>query len=101
MINTTFYVYQCDFREKHSTMHTTLLITDKIQGALEDGLFSCRIFLDFSKAFDTIDHSILVRKLSHCGIRGIANDWFTSYLHNRRQHVFIGNTQSDDIVVTH
>ena len=45
---------------------------------LEDGLFSCGIFLDFSKAFDTVDHSILIRKPIHYGIRGIANDWFTS-----------------------
>ena len=50
------------FREKHSTMHTTLLIADKIQKAIiEDGLFSCGIFLDFSKIFDTVDHSILIR----------------------------------------
>ena len=90
------------FREKHSTMHTTLLIADKIQKAIiEDGLFSCGIFLDFSKIFDTVDHSILIRKLSHYGIRGIANDWFTSYLLNRRQHVSIGSTASDDIVIAH
>ena len=56
----TLYVIQFSFshREKHSTMHATLLITDKIQTAVEDGLFSCGIFLDFSKAFDTVDHSI-------------------------------------------
>ena len=89
------------FREKHSTMHITLLIADKIQKAIEDGLFSCGIFLDFSKIFDTVDHSILIRKLSHYGIRGIANDWFTSYLLNRRQHVSIGSTESDDIVIAH
>ena len=89
------------FREKHSTMHTTLLIADKIQKAIEDGLFSCGIFLDFSKIFDTVDHSILIRKLSHYGIRGIANDWFTSYLLNRRQHVSIGSTESDDIFIAH
>ena len=44
---------------------------------------------------------MLIRKLSHYEIRGIANDWFTSYLHNRRQHVSIGSTKSDDIVITH
>ena len=82
-------------------MHATLLITDKIQRAIEDGLFSCGIFLDFSKAFDAIDHSILIEKLSHYRIRGIANDWFTSYLHNGSQHVSIGNTKSHDIVITH
>ena len=95
------YVNQFGFREQHSTMHATLLITDKNQRAIEDGLFSCGIFLDFSKAFDTVIHSILIRKRSHYGIRGIANDWFTSYLHNRRQHVSIGSTKSDDILTTH
>ena len=82
-------------------MHATLLITDKIQRAIEGGLFSSGIFLDFSKAFDTVDHSILIRKLSHYGIREIANDWFTSYLRNRRQHVSVGSTKFDDIVITH
>ena len=62
------FVNQFGFREKHSTMHSTLLITDKIQRAIEDGQFSCGSFLDFSKAFDTVDHSMLIRKLSHCGI---------------------------------
>ena len=72
------YVNRFGFREKHSTMLATLLMTDKIQRATEDGLFSCGIFLDFPKAFDTVDRSILIRKLIHYGIRGIANDWFTS-----------------------
>ena len=84
------YDKQFVFRRNHSTLHATLLITDKIQRAIEDGLFSCGIFLDFSKAFDTVDHSLLLKKLTHYGIRGIANDWFASYLSNRRQHVTIG-----------
>ena len=71
---------QFGLREKHSKMHATLLITDNVPIAIEDGQFSCGIFLDLSKAFDTVDHSILIRKLGHYGIRGIANDWFTSSL---------------------
>ena len=76
------YDKQFGFRRNHSTLHATLLITDKIQRAIENGLFSFEIFLDFCKAFDTVDHSILLKKLTHYGIRGIANDWFASYLSN-------------------
>ena len=92
---------QFGLREKHSKMHAALLITDNVRIAIEDGQFSCGIFLDLSKAFDTVDHSILIRKLGHYGICGIANDWFTSYVHNRRQYVTIGSSKSDELVVTH
>ena len=54
---------------------------------MEDGHYSSGIFLDFSKAFDTVNHNILISKLSHYGVRGIAKDWFISYLQNRKQHV--------------
>ena len=96
-------LYDCQFgfRDKHSTTHATLLIADKIQQAIEAGQYSCGIFLDFSKAFDTVNHSILLAKLSHYGIRGIAKDWFMSYLCNRKQYVSVGTSKSDDQHFTH
>lgn len=89
------YENQFGFRKKHSTSHATILITDIIQRAIEDGQFSCGIFLDFSKAFVTADHKIL-QKLQYFGIRGIVNNWFTSYLHNRRQYVSIGSNKYEE-----
>ena len=56
------YSGQFGFRANHSTDHALLLITDKIQRAIESGQFSCGIFLDLRKAFDTVDHDILLAK---------------------------------------
>ena len=65
---------QFGFRSGCSTTHVTLLITDKIQRAIEAKLYSCGIFLDLSKALDTVNHSILLANLERYGIRGIANE---------------------------
>ena len=86
---------QFGFRSKHSTSHAALLIIDKIQMAIEKGLYSCGIFLDLSKAFDTVDHDILIKKLHYYGIRGIPRDWFASYLNNRKQYVSVGGIASE------
>ena len=91
---------QFGFRAKHSTSQAVSLITDKIQKAIEEGLFSCGIFLDLSKAFDTVNHKILISKLEHYGLHGKVKNWFVSYLEYRRQFVSIGNSKSDECVVS-
>ena len=56
---------------------------------------NCGLFLDLSKAFDTVNHDVLISKLQYYGICGISNDWFTSYLKDRKQFTSIGNVTSD------
>ena len=64
-----------------------------MQKAFEDRDYSCGIFLNFSKAFDTVDHNSGQQRC--CGIRGVVKDWFTSYLRNRMQMVSLGSVNSD------
>lgn len=85
---------QYGFREKHSTQHALLDIVNKIQTNMDKNLFSCGIFIDLQKAFDTVNHSILLHKLRHYGVRGIVNDWFLSYLSHRSQTTQIGTNIS-------
>ena len=80
---------QFGFRSNHFTDFAILSIIDKVQQAIDQGDLSCGIFLDFSKAFDSVDRVILIEKLAFYGLRGIAKDWFTSYLTNRQQFVTV------------
>ena len=72
------YYSQFGFRKYFSTNHVILTLLESIQKTLDDGQFACRIFIDPEKAYDTVSH-MLLEKLNHYGIRGIANDWFRSY----------------------
>ena len=62
-------------------------------------LLSCGVFIDLEKAFDTVNHDILLDKLNHYGFRGIVNDWFSSYLKNRTQTTTVGRHVSDKAAV--
>ena len=78
---------QLGFRKLHSSYMALMLLMDKLIKSLENGEFVIGIFLDFSKALDTVDHAILSEKLYHYGIRGTTLDWFNSYLFSRKQYV--------------
>ncbi len=78
---------QYGFRKDYSTSLALIDIYDKISSALDQREFAVGIFLDLSKAFDTVNHNILLDKLNYYGIRGLSLDWFKSYLSNRFQYV--------------
>ena len=71
-----------------------LKLIDDISNEVNNTIYSVGIFIDLSKAFDTIDHSLLIQTLQHYGVRGIVADWFVSYLANRSQYVKIDDTSS-------
>ena len=84
---------QFAFRQNHSTSHTVIQLTEKIE-QLDKGNCACGIFVDFLKAFENVEHQILIQKLDHYCIRGIANNWFSSYHQNRTQFVSISGFDS-------
>ena len=88
------YNLQFGFRQQYSTPHALINITEIIRKALDDGNIGCGVFVDLQKAFDTVDHQILLAKLNHYGIFGVSNDWFKSYLSNRNQYVSINGFDS-------
>ena len=81
---------QFGFRTKHNLID----ITETMRKALDDNKFACWIFIDLQKAFDTVNHEILLNKLEYYGIRGLPLKWFESYLKDRTQFVFINGSNS-------
>ena len=77
---------QHGFRQGHSTVTALLEITDRLYHNIDIGELNGVIFLDLRKAFDTIDHQIMLKKLRCYGIAGTAHNWFSSYLSNRSQY---------------
>ena len=86
---------QFGFRKSYSTNHAILNLITKCYDNIQNKLFSNLILLDVKKAFDSVSHDILVAKLHHYGIRGIANDLFASHLANRQQYTIINNCSSN------
>jgi hypothetical protein len=92
--NNILYQKQYGFRNKHTTYMAVLDFVKNISDAIDNDKLTLGIFMDLSKAFDTINHDILLDKLYHYGFRGISHTWFSDYLSNRKQYVQYQNVTS-------
>ena len=89
------YTRQFGFRSNYSTSDALVSIIEIIKTQIDSGKFVTGIFIDLEKAFDTVDHNILINKLEHYGFRGNIKDWFKSFLSNREQFVSAHNCKSN------
>jgi len=88
------YSRQYGFRNKRSTVHALIDVTEKIKTALDSDELAIGIYLDLKKAFDTVNHKILLEKMYNYGIRGQVYRWFSSYLSERQQFVQVNGCDS-------
>ena len=99
MDHNVLYSSQYGFRPEHSTTDAVTEFLADVHSSVDQNEHCLSVYLDLSKAFDTINHEILLRKLNHYGIRGKALEWFKSYLFNRRQYIFGNGIKSDETVI--
>ena len=92
--NKILYKYQFGFRKNHSTSQAVMEVLDNIYTHSDNREITMGIYLDLQKAFDTVNHSILLKKLDIYGVRGITLNWFISYLSNRKQYTVLLNHES-------
>ena len=97
--NEILFYNQLGFRNKKSTTQAILNFTQHLYNSLDSGNIVLSVFLDFKKAFDCVNHNILLSKLEFYGVRGIALEWFYSYLHNRKQSTIIGRNKSRSLLI--
>jgi Reverse transcriptase (RNA-dependent DNA polymerase)/Endonuclease/Exonuclease/phosphatase family len=88
------YSHQFGFRPRSSTENACIELTNIISHALDEGKFATAVFMDLKKAFDIVDHRLLLGVLEQYGVRGQARELFQSYLSDRRQMVKVGTTRS-------
>ena len=89
--NEILYNKQYDFRNNHSATHALIDINEKVRNALDSKYYACGVFVDLKKAFDRVNHTILLDSLKHYGVRGLANNWFKSFLQDRYQYTNFKN----------
>ena len=91
------YTKQLGFQKYFSIAHVVISPIENKEKAIDKKVFVCGVFVGLQKAFDTVDHNILLHKLSHYGIRDINSCWFSSYLSNSNQFVTINGFDSETI----
>ena len=96
MINNLLSTHQSGLRSLHSTVASLLEATDDWAFIIDQGNVNALVFLDLKKAFDTVDHNILISKLSAYGISGTSIEWFKSYLPKRNQKCFLNGSLSSN-----
>ena len=84
---------QYGFRSGRSTSMAVMEVVEAISKGVDNKEYAVGVFIDLKKAFDTIDHGILLEKMERYGVRGVANDWLKSYLYKRQQYVEIKKCQ--------
>ena len=92
--NIVLFSYQFSSRNNYSTNHALTSLAEMIRNALDNGNFDYGVFIELQKAFDTVNHDILLSKLNHYDIREVAFDWLKSYLSDRTQYATINNERS-------
>ena len=100
MANKLFFPGQYGFRKHHSTEYAALELIDRIMLEMKKGNNPLTVFLDLSKAFDTLNHEILLHKLKYYGIKNVCLNWFQSYLTNRFHYVEINRVKSETALLT-
>ena len=90
------YPKQFGFQRGHSTEHAIVKLANQIYESFERNKYTLGVFIDLSKAFDTVNHSVLIKKLQMYGVRGVNLAWFRSYLANRKQYISLGHDRKTD-----
>ena len=100
LLKSSDHLDQFGFRNQHSTNYTLLSIVEKIRSSLDKKMYTCGVFIDLKKAFNTVNNIIILSKLNHYDIRGTAITWFFSYLSSRYQSVMLNGVTSSRKVIT-
>ena len=100
MSNKILYPKQFGFRKDHSTSDAVMNLVGDILNSFDKGFMLLSVFIDLKKAFDTVPHSLVLKKLQSIGVQGVELEWFTDYMHSRKQSVSIEQAVSEPKDIT-